>query len=96
VRRVRARSQSRALLLLSKASQVQCGLTDMMASLSFRGCGRGCMSRRARLTCPALRPACRSFNLVVNVVRSRAGNKNFFLVRAPTLAEWAKKVRAVC
>ena len=34
----------------------------------------------------------RRFNLVVNVYRSRAGNKNYFLVRAPTLAEWAKKV----
>jgi len=36
---------------------------------------------------------CRLFNLVVNVVRCRTGTKNFFLIRAPTLAEWAKKVQ---
>jgi len=34
----------------------------------------------------------RSLNLVVNVFRSRRGNTNFFLIRAPTLSEWAKKV----
>jgi hypothetical protein len=33
----------------------------------------------------------RSLNLVVNVFRSRRGNTNFFLIRAPTLSEWTKK-----
>jgi hypothetical protein len=31
-------------------------------------------------------------NLVVKVVKNRAGNMLFLLVRGPTLAEWALKV----
>jgi hypothetical protein len=31
-------------------------------------------------------------NLIVKVVKNRAGNMLFLLVRGPTLAEWALKV----
>ena len=52
--------------------------------------GRGKVEKR--ILQASLLQELRSFNLVVNVVRSRAGNKNYFLIRAPTLSEWAKKV----
>jgi len=52
--------------------------------------GRGRVEKRVLQA--SLLQELRSFNLVVHVVRSRAGNKNYFLIRAPTLAEWAKKV----
>ena len=34
----------------------------------------------------------RSMNLVVKVVKNRAGNMLFLLIRGPTLSEWALKV----
>jgi len=52
--------------------------------------GRGKVEKR--ILQASLLQEMRAFNLVVNVVRSRAGNKNYFLIRAPTLSEWAKKV----
>ena len=52
--------------------------------------GRGKVERRVLQA--SLIQELRSFNMIVNVYRSRAGNKNYFMVRAPTLSEWAKKV----
>ena len=54
--------------------------------------GRGKVEKRVLQAC--LIQELRKFNLVVNVYRSRTGNKNYVMIRAPKLDEWAKKVWA--
>lgn len=56
--------------------------------------GRGKVEKRVLQA--SLLQELRAFKLIVNVVRSRAGNKNYFLIRAPTVSEWARKVLHSC
>ena len=52
--------------------------------------GRGMVQKRVLQSC--LLQELRALNLVVKVVRSRAGSHLYYLIRAPTHKEWAKKV----